>query len=125
MPRSSQAYRQLADAVEENMISFYSIAYRYQIRVILQYGRKKALQLLRNAVGADDWKSTLEEAETITRFIDEAINNIFVHDNRKKLGAIDDKINSKAQEIIDMQQKTLDHVVVSPIYSGEGIIERN
>lgn len=99
--------------LEKKVVAFYSIAYQYHTRIVLQYARSKPHRFLRDAVSIDSWKTMLEKGEAENRQINEAINVLYGSKISQRLNSLDHKIMNKAKEIIDLQKTTLANVQVS------------
>jgi hypothetical protein len=100
-------------SVEKKLITVYSIAYRYQVQLILQYARQKPHQVLRNIFMADDWKAMLKDIEDEVAQVNEAIYNIsFVH-LKTILKEIDEKIQRSTAKVLDLGMATLRQLEVS------------
>lgn len=63
----------------------------------------------RNAVAADDWKSTWMEIESTSQMIDQGVRD---HMGARTLDAVNDII-ARAENIENLQQETLNSVKVS------------
>lgn len=102
-------YIKLVEHTKESLITLYSIAYRYQIRIILQYCRGRAEQSFRNAIRADDWKTMLQEVREQDQKITLSINTLATGDTKERLTKIGVDVNTLAQDINEWAQEMMDN----------------
>ncbi|KAH6869272.1 hypothetical protein B0T10DRAFT_467339 [Thelonectria olida] len=106
----SKNYRQLVETVETKMIKIYSIAYRYQIRIVLQCTRTKPHQLLRNLVRADNWKEMQQDVNKENDEINEAIRDLSTSRSYAKPQNIEQVLAPEVQNMKSLHRQMLHEV---------------
>ncbi|KAJ4312919.1 hypothetical protein N0V84_009688 [Fusarium piperis] len=103
--------RQLLSSIRTKLVSVYAQVYMYQIRFVLQYARGKVHRALRNTVSADEWKQMWGEIESVSRLIDQGVQD------RLGVRALEtwrrvNEIETRSERIESLQQATLAAVQV-------------
>lgn len=60
---TSTTRKAVVDAIKDNLVLLYAQAYRFQIRILLKFGRKKFWCVVRDALVLDDWNDMLKDAQ--------------------------------------------------------------
>ncbi|KAF4974216.1 hypothetical protein FZEAL_8854 [Fusarium zealandicum] len=70
-PGQVHSTQQLPSHTRDKLVNLYSQVYKYEIRFVLQYGRKKAQRALRIMLIADGWKILSADIQSTSKSIDQ------------------------------------------------------
>lgn len=110
--RQDLANEALRKSCEEGVVDMFSMILEYQIRLMRQYGRNKVVQLLRDVMTVDSWKSKLEDILALERNLDSQLLSLGAEDMRQ--GFLDqEKHFGSVISSLTMQDATLQHLAAS------------